>query len=72
MIFCIGPKLFTDYESLVGDIIRNHCIQAHLYADDTELYIAFKPELKEMVLLQLREAFEGNMSVDGTAFSKIQ
>ena len=40
----LGPKFFLDYESPLGEIIRSHGLNAHFYADDTQIYIAFKPK----------------------------
>ena len=39
----LGPILFTIYTTPLASIIRKHGIEFYLYADDTQLYIAFKP-----------------------------
>ena len=39
----LGPILFTMYTTPLSNIIRNHSLDLHLYADDTQLYILFKP-----------------------------
>ena len=40
---CLGPLLFTLYASKLFDIIEGHLPDVHTYADDTQLYLAFKP-----------------------------
>ena len=37
----LGPPLFSLYTSPVGDIVISHGLQPALYADDTQLYLAF-------------------------------
>ena len=40
---CLGPLLFTIYVSKLFDIICLHHPSAHAFADDTQLYMSFKP-----------------------------
>ena len=38
----IGLKLFLDYESPVGNIIRQHGLEAYFCADNLQIYLDFK------------------------------
>ena len=37
----IGPQGYTRYVSPLFDIAQAHNVSAHMYADDTQLYIEF-------------------------------
>ncbi len=40
--FILGPLLFNVYMCPLWEIIRNHTVSFHLYADDTQLYLPLK------------------------------
>ena len=39
----LGPKFYTMYTSSVGAICKMHRLEHHFYAEDSELYLSFKP-----------------------------
>ena len=39
----LGPIMFSMYTAPLADIIKRHGLYSHRYADDTRLYIHFKP-----------------------------
>ena len=41
---CLGPVLFLLYVSQLFQIINRHLPSSHGYADDTQLYLSFRPE----------------------------
>lgn len=40
---CLGPLLFTIYVSKLFQILKHHLPSVHTHADDTQLYLSFKP-----------------------------
>ena len=57
----LGPELFKEYTCRLGKIIRKCGIQAHMCADDTQLYIALNPGPGEADALRSLEACVGNL-----------
>jgi hypothetical protein len=41
---CFGPLLFIMYASKLFEVVRTHLPDAHGFADDTQLYLSFKPD----------------------------
>ena len=50
----LGPILFTLYTTPLGNIARASGLKYHLYADDKQLYIAFKPTDDSSVALSIQ------------------
>ena len=43
----LGPLLYLWYTSPLGDICRKHGLSFHMYANDTQIYIIFKPLIND-------------------------
>ena len=41
---CLGPVLFLIYASKLFEIVNAHLPNVHCYADDSQLYLSFKPD----------------------------
>ena len=41
---CLGSLLFVFYASELFEIIQVHLRDAHFFADDSQLYLSFKPD----------------------------
>ena len=70
----LGPILFTIYTTPLGDIVRKHGLTFHLYADDTQLYIAFKPTdnlSKEEALSRIEKCVEDIRAYMAVNFLKL-
>ena len=37
----IGPRVFTLYDTPVGDILRGHGVNYYMYVDDIQIYLDF-------------------------------
>lgn len=40
----LGPVLFNVYTKALGDLLRQHSMNFHIYADDTTVYLSFEPD----------------------------
>ena len=54
----LGPLLFISYTKPLGKIIRKMGLQMHFYADDTQLYIGFKPNKAGSVNIAMSKIYK--------------
>ncbi len=50
----LGPLLFSTYTTSLGPIIQAHGCSYHFYADDTQLYLSFRPDDPTVAATDLR------------------
>lgn len=43
-LYILGPLLYLLYTAPISDVIASHHLNYHLYADDTQLYLAFETD----------------------------
>jgi hypothetical protein len=54
----VGPFCFPPYSSHVAKIARKHGINVHLYADDSQLFLSFRPEEGLTAVAQMTDCIE--------------
>ena len=52
---CIGPVLFIMYISKLFRVVNKHLPSCHTYADDTQLYLSFRPDDTDSAISAMEE-----------------
>ena len=70
---CLSPPLFTIYVSKLFEIVKDHIPDVHAYADDTQLYLSFKPDSEDSqteAVDAVQECSEDIRFIDGVGPAK--
>ena len=54
----LGPILYTLYTVPLGSIIRKHDLHYHMYADDTQIYLAIEPKNVSNLVFSLEKCID--------------
>ncbi len=54
----LGPLLFSLYIMPIGDIVRQHSLNFHLYADDNQLYVSVEPSQTATGVQQIEDCIK--------------
>ncbi|KAK6191023.1 hypothetical protein SNE40_002773 [Patella caerulea] len=54
----LGPLLFTAYTCPLGKLLRDHNLDYHIYADDTQLYVALTPDDESKQIIKLEKCID--------------
>jgi hypothetical protein len=67
----LGPILFTVYTASLGELLRQHHISYHLYADDSQLWIRCNPRNPHRAAQQMESCIASVQSWMATHFLKM-